>query len=108
MQYIQQFCIASKPNRDKRTIPLKWFLDGNEFPDGIPHDIQIETYHSFDIVLMAESNSEPAPDGDEGSEAFYIDVNIVNPDDFGLDHGHMLVAYADYLKTGNKPALDQF
>jgi ADP-ribose pyrophosphatase YjhB (NUDIX family) len=108
LKNIQQFCVASNPDRDKRTIPLKWFLDGNDFPDGIPHDIQIETYHSFDMILLAESNTEPAPDGDEGSEAFYVDVNNVNPNDYALDHGHMLVAYAHYLKTGEKPALDQF
>lgn len=108
LQNIELFCIASKPDRDVRTIPLRLFLDGNDVPEGLSMDMQIITYHSFDTVVIAESNMEPVPDQDEAKEAFYIDVNTLDLGDFALDHGHMLVAYAQYLKTGEKPEIDQF
>ncbi len=112
LKMINFFCIGSKPLRDVRILEMGWYLDGNPMPDNIPcideEKTLVEGYHAFDMVFTAVSNSEPVADGIEGKEAFYVDVNNVNPDDYALDHGHILVAYAHYLKTGNKPALDQF
>lgn len=108
LKKIEVFCIGSKPLRDVRILKLEWFLDGNPMPDNIPgidNETLIEGYHAFDMVFTVASNSEPVADGIEGKEAFYIDVNNVNPDDYALDHGHLLVAYAKYLTTGEKPAL---
>lgn len=105
---IEIFCLCSKVDRDVRNVSLEKYLDGNPIPDGVSADVQIESHHTFDTVFIASSDTVPTPDGVETNETFYTDVNNFNAEDFALDHGLILKAYADYLKTGKKPDIDQF
>ncbi len=105
---IEIFCLCSKPDRDVRNVTLEKFLDGKPTPDGVSADVEVESHHTFDIVFLAKSTTNPTPDGVETNETFYTDVHDFDEKDFALDHGLILQAYAHYLKTGQKPAIDQF
>lgn len=103
------FTVCSKPDRDVRKVTLEKYLDGKSIPDGFDENrINILAHYCFDVVLTAVSESEPKSDGDEAKKAYYIDVFNINPDDFALDHGHLLIAYAEYLKTGLLPEISAF
>jgi len=106
---VQVFTLCSKPGRDVRRVTLEKYLDGAPVPDGIdPEKVQIDAHYGFDVVLMATTEGEPVEDGVETNNAYFIDVHGVDPDEFALDHGHLLVAYAKYLKTGKLPELGDF
>jgi ADP-ribose pyrophosphatase YjhB (NUDIX family) len=105
---IKLFCLCSMPNRDVRKISLEKLLDGNEMPDNFPEDIEIVGHYGYDVVFMAETDDVLSPDKDEAKEAFYLDIREMDPDDFAMDHGKILLAYRDYIRTGELPALDQF
>lgn len=105
---IEFFCLCSKIDRDIRNVNLEKYLDGNPVPDGVSPDVQIESHHTFDVVFIASSDTAPTPDGVETKKTFYTDVNNFDVSGFALDHGLILQAYAHYLKTGQKPAIDQF
>lgn len=106
---IKFFSIGSKPGRDTRIVPLKKYLDGADVPTGIDEDkIQVEAHYGFDLVMMATSEMEPIPDNVETKNAFYTDVFNMCSADYAVDHGDILIAYANYLNTGKLPGLDQF
>ncbi len=105
---IKFFCISSNVNRDIRLISIEKFLDGNEKPSNWPDDLQIVGHFTFDVVLTGRTNDELIPEESEAKEAMYLDLRDFNPEEFALDHGQVLVAYVEYLRTGLLPRLDQF
>lgn len=106
---IKLFTLCSKVNRDVREVSLKKYLDGAPTPAGIdPAEIKISAHYGFDAVLMATTNSQPVADGAEAKNAYFVNVNEVNPEYFALDHGELLLAYSEYLDTNELPQLDDF
>lgn len=109
LKNIRSFALCSKVGRDVRNVSLERYLDGAPIPTGInQNEIEIEAHYGFDVVLVATTNSQPEPDGIETSNAYFVNVYDVDPNDYALDHGEILVAYANYLDTGELPALGQF
>lgn len=102
------FCLCSNPNRDIRNISIEKFLDGKERPADFPDTIEVIGHYTFDVVITAQIDDQLIPDASEAKEASFIDVRGIHPEEFALDHGHILVAYCNYLDTGVLPSLDQF
>lgn len=105
---IKFFCICSNPDRDIRNVTLEKFLDGQQKPDDFPTSIDIVGHYTFDVVLTAVTGDELLADASEGKEAQFLDLRKFDPNEFALDHGQLLVAYVEYLKSGVLPALDKF
>jgi ADP-ribose pyrophosphatase YjhB (NUDIX family) len=106
---IRLFTLSSKPTRDVRIVTLEDFLDGKPIPEGLDNNsFMIQAYHGFDAVYMAETEMEPTPDNQETKNAYFIDVFNFDPNEFALDHGKLLSAYARFLRTGELPAVDEF
>lgn len=106
---IKLFTLSSRPRRDVRHVSLETFLDGKPVPLGLENsDLVIEAHHCFDAVYVAETGMEPTPDNEETKKVFFIDAFGVDPDEFALDHGRLITAYASFLMTGQLPELDEF
>jgi len=102
------FCLCSNPDRDVRNISIKKFLDGQEKPVDFSDSIEVVGHYTFDVVIIIQTDDELIPNADEAKDATFIDVRTIQPDEFVLDHGYLLVAYCNYLDTGILPSLNQF
>jgi ADP-ribose pyrophosphatase YjhB (NUDIX family) len=109
LKNIRLFTTCSQVGRYVRKVSLEKYLDGAPVPSGIDlKEIEIHAHYGFDLVLMATTKSEPVPDNDETKNAYFVNVHEVNPDEFALDHGHLLVAFSEYLRSGKLPELGRF
>lgn len=102
------FCLCSNPNRDIKKMTIQKFLDGKEIPVDFSYDIQVIGHFTFDVVITGKTDAELDPDGEEAAAASYVDVRTIAVEDFALDHGKILLAYRNYLETGELPAMNQF
>ena len=110
LEEIKFFAICSQPGRDVRPVTLEKYLDGALVPAGIDQkQIKIQAHHGFDVVLTARTRSQPKADQNETCNAYFVNVLLgIDPNEYALDHGHLLIAYADYLTSGVLPALGRF
>lgn len=109
LENVKLFTVCTKPDRDVRQPRLRQYLDGRDVPTGVDEDeVEVEAYFAFDFVIMATSKLDPKPDGEETENVYFMDVHEINPEEFALDHGELLVAYARYLQTGKKPDFGDF